>query len=108
MRYRGNEVTKKTALRFRLFHYFVTSFFIVVVPLSSSRFLAKLLLMHPAIPLLLELQKNDSEIAALRANLEAAPKRIRENEAKLNGARAAVATAKEAQAQFAASRKKTE
>ena len=73
-----------------------------------SLFLAKLLLMHPAIPLLLELQKTDSEIAALRANLEAAPKRIRENEAKLNGARAAVAAAKEAQAQFAASRKKTE
>jgi len=73
-----------------------------------SLFLAKLLLMHPAIPLLLELQKNDSEIASLRANLEAAPKRIRENEAKLNGARAAVAAAKEAQAQFAASRKKTE
>src|SRR6266567_5347674 len=64
--------------------------------------------MHPAIPLLLELQKIDSEIAALRANLEAAPKRIRENDAKLNGARAAVAAAKEAQAQFAASRKKTE
>ncbi len=73
-----------------------------------SLFLAKLLLMHPAIPLLLELQKTDSEIAALRANLEAAPKRIRENEAKLNGARAAVAAAKEAQAQFAASRKKTD
>src|SRR5258708_12639781 len=72
-----------------------------------SLFLAKLLLMHPAIPLLLELQKTDSEIAALRANLEAAPKRIRENEAKLNGARAAVAAAKEAQAQFAASHNKT-
>ena len=64
--------------------------------------------MHPAIPLLLELQKNDSEIAALRANLDAAPKRIRENDAKLNGARAAVAAAKEAQAQFAASRKKSD
>jgi len=82
---------------------------LLVRPASfPSLFLAKLLLMHPAIPLLLELQKNDSEIAALRANLEAAPKRIRENEAKLNGARAAVAAAKEAQAQFAASRKKTD
>ncbi len=41
--------------------------------------------MHPAIPLLLELQKIDSEIAALRTNLGAAPKRIRENDTKLNG-----------------------
>lgn len=64
--------------------------------------------MHPAIPLLLELQKTDNEIAALRAKLEAAPKRIRENEAELNGARAAVATAKEALAQLVATRKKSE
>jgi uncharacterized protein len=63
---------------------------------------------HPAIPVLLELQKTDSEIAALRANLEAAPKRIRENDAKLNGARAAVATAKEALAQLIATRKKSD
>ncbi len=64
--------------------------------------------MHPAIPLLLELQKTDNEIAALRASLEAAPKRIRENDAKLNGARTAVTTAKEALAQLLATRKKTE
>jgi uncharacterized protein len=64
--------------------------------------------MHPAIPLLLELQKIDSEIAALRANLEAAPKRIRENDAKLNGARAALTAAKDALAQMVAVRKKTE
>ena len=64
--------------------------------------------MHPAIPLLLELQKTDNEIAALRANLEAAPKRIRENDAKLNGARAAVAAAKEALAQLVATRKKSD
>jgi uncharacterized protein len=63
---------------------------------------------HPAIPLLLELQKNDNEIALLRANLEAAPKRIRENDAKLNGARSAVATAKEALAQLVGTRKKME
>jgi uncharacterized protein len=63
---------------------------------------------HPAIPLLLELQKTDNEIAALRANLEAAPKRIRENDGKLNGARAAVATAKEALAQLVATRKKSD
>ncbi len=64
--------------------------------------------MHPAIPLLLELQKIDSEIAALRANLEAAPKRIRENDAKLNGARSAVTAAREALAQIVTTRKKTE
>jgi predicted nucleic acid-binding Zn-ribbon protein len=64
--------------------------------------------MHPAIPLLLELQRSDSEIASLRANLEAAPKRIRENEAKLNGAKAAVAAAKDALAQTISGRKKTE
>src|ERR1700751_3655439 len=71
-------------------------------------FLAKLLSMHPAIPLLLELQKTDNEIAVLRANLEAAPKRIRENDARLNGARAAVASAKEALAPIVATRKKTD
>jgi len=64
--------------------------------------------MHPAILLLLELQKNDNEIAALRVNLEAAPKRIREADAKLSGARAAVASAREALAQIVAGRKKTE
>jgi predicted nucleic acid-binding Zn-ribbon protein len=63
---------------------------------------------HPAIPLLLELQKTDNEIAALRAELEAAPKRIREADAKLKGARAAVELAKDALAQIVASRKKTE
>jgi hypothetical protein len=63
---------------------------------------------HPAIPLLLELQKTDTEIAALRASIEAAPKRIRENDAKLNGARAAVAAAKEGLAQVAGARKKSE
>ena len=64
--------------------------------------------MHPAIPLLLELQKTDNEIAALRANLETAPRRIRENDAKLNGSRAALATAKEALAQLVATRKKSD
>ena len=64
--------------------------------------------MHPAIPLLLELQKTDNEIAALRANLEAAPKRIRENDSKLNGARAALATAKESLAQLVTTRKKSD
>jgi predicted nucleic acid-binding Zn-ribbon protein len=64
--------------------------------------------MHPAIPLLLELQKVDNEIAALRANLEAAPKRIRENDVKLSGARAAGSAAKDALAHIVAARKKTE
>jgi predicted nucleic acid-binding Zn-ribbon protein len=64
--------------------------------------------MHPTIPLLLELQKTDNEIAALRANLEAAPKRIRENEAKLTGARTAVTAAKDALAKWVATRKKSE
>jgi predicted nucleic acid-binding Zn-ribbon protein len=63
---------------------------------------------HPAIPLLLELQKTDNEIATLRASIEAAPKRIRENEAKLTASRTATAAAKEAFAQAAAARKKTE
>ena len=64
--------------------------------------------MHPAIPLLLELQKTDNEIASLRANLDTAPKRIREADAKLSGARAAVVSAKDALAQIVAVRKKTE
>ncbi|HEY6128423.1 MAG TPA: hypothetical protein VIW23_09600 [Candidatus Acidoferrum sp.] len=64
--------------------------------------------MHPAIPLLLELQKVDDEIAVLRANIDTAPKRIRENDAKLNGARAALAAAKEAQTLLVTARKKTE
>ena len=64
--------------------------------------------MHPAIPQLLKLQKIDTEIAALRAIIEAAPRRIRENEAKLTGARVALASAKEALATVVASRKKNE
>ena len=64
--------------------------------------------MHPTIPLLLELQKTDKEIASLRANLDTAPKRIREADAKLSGARAAVASAKDALAQIVAVRRKTE
>ena len=64
--------------------------------------------MHPAIPLLLQLQKTDQEIAAFRAELDAAPKRIRELDSKLAGARAALAAAKDALAQTVAARKKTE
>src|SRR5207249_6146597 len=64
--------------------------------------------MHTAIPLLIELQRVDHQIAVLRAELEAFPKRIREAETKLGGAHADVASAKEAHAQIIAERKKFE
>ena len=49
--------------------------------------------MHPAIPHLVDVQAIDQQIAALRADLESLPKRIREADAKLAGARADVAAA---------------
>jgi predicted nucleic acid-binding Zn-ribbon protein len=52
--------------------------------------------MHPAIPRLVELQRVDQRIAALRAQLDAFPKRIRETEAKLSHAQKEVAAAKDA------------
>ena len=64
--------------------------------------------MHPAIPHLMDLQRVDHQIAALRGELEAFPKRIREAAAKLNVARAEVAGVKETQTQGAAERKKLE
>jgi predicted nucleic acid-binding Zn-ribbon protein len=64
--------------------------------------------MHPAIPHLIELQRVDHQIAALRAELDAFPKRIREADAKLSGARAEVAAAKEAHTHGATERKKLE
>jgi len=64
--------------------------------------------MHPAIPHLIELQRVDHQIAVLRAELDSFPKRIREAETKLGGARADVAAAKEAHAQVVAERKKFE
>lgn len=64
--------------------------------------------MHPAISLLLQLQKTDQEIAAFRTELEAAPKRIRELDGKLTGSRAALAAAKNAQTQALTARKKAE
>ena len=64
--------------------------------------------MHPAIPHLIELQRIDQQIAALRAELESYPKRIRETDSKLTGASAEVAAAKEAQTQIVAERKKFE
>jgi uncharacterized protein len=64
--------------------------------------------MHPAIPHLIELQRVDHQIAALRAELETFPKRIREADAKLSGARAELAAAKEVHTQGATERKKLE
>jgi uncharacterized protein len=64
--------------------------------------------MHPAIPQLLELQRLDQLIAGFRADLETLPKRMREADAKLTGARAAVAAAKEVQTQGQTERRKFE
>jgi uncharacterized protein len=64
--------------------------------------------MHPAIPQLIELQRVDQIIAALRADLETLPKRLKEADTKLSGARNAVASAKEAHTQGLTQRKKLE
>jgi uncharacterized protein len=64
--------------------------------------------MHPAIPHLLELQKLDQLIASLRTDVESLPKRMREADTKLNGARAAVSSSKEALTQTLTQRKKFE
>ncbi len=64
--------------------------------------------MHPAIPHLVEVQRVDSQIAVLRAELESFPKRIREADAKLSGTRKEVAAAKEGHSQIVAERKKFE
>src|SRR5579859_88800 len=64
--------------------------------------------MHSAIPHMIELQRVDHLIAGLRSDLDAFPKRLREADAKLNGARAAVATAKDVLAKSQKERKKFE
>jgi len=64
--------------------------------------------MNPAIPQLLELQRLDLRIAALRTELETFPKRIKEADAMLNGAKAAVAAAKEKHSHAQTERKKFE
>src|SRR5258708_6336376 len=64
--------------------------------------------MHPAIPRLLELQTIDQHIAALRAELDAFPKRVREADLKLTGARNAVTAAREAHTHSLTERKKFE
>src|SRR5215470_6812228 len=64
--------------------------------------------MHPAIPHLIELQRVDHQIAILRAELESFPKRLREVEGKLTGARAEIASAKELLSKINGERKKFE
>lgn len=64
--------------------------------------------MHPAIPQLLELQRLDQITATLRADLETLPRRLREADAKLMGARAAVTAAKESHTHSLTQRKKLE
>ncbi len=64
--------------------------------------------MHSAIPHLIELQRVDHLIATVRAEIEAFPKRVREADAKLSGARAAVAAAKEGLVSSQKERKKFE
>ncbi|HET9994020.1 MAG TPA: hypothetical protein VFQ18_01320 [Candidatus Acidoferrum sp.] len=64
--------------------------------------------MHPAIPHLVELQRVDHQIAALHAELDTYPKRIREADSKLTGARAELAAAKDSQGKSLAERKKFE
>ena len=56
----------------------------------------------------MELQRLDQIIASLRADLDGLPKQLREADAKLNGARAAVAAAKETHTQALGQRKKLE
>src|SRR5216110_25417 len=64
--------------------------------------------MHPAIPHLIELQRVDHQIALLRADLESFPKRLREADTRLTGARGEVAAAKDVLAKSNAERKKFE
>ena len=64
--------------------------------------------MNPSIPQMLELQRLDQVIAALRGELEGMPKRLRDADAKLTGERNALASAKEALTQALGQRKKLE
>jgi predicted nucleic acid-binding Zn-ribbon protein len=51
--------------------------------------------MHSAIPHLIDLQRVDTSIAGLRAELDSFPKRLRDADTKLSGAKAAVTSGKE-------------
>lgn len=64
--------------------------------------------MHSAIPHLIDLQRVDHLIAGLRAELDAFPRRLKDAETKLNGAKAGVVAAKEALTSKQKERKKFE
>lgn len=64
--------------------------------------------MHPAIPHMMDVQEVDHRIVALRAEIESFPRLVMEADAKLNGARAALAAAKEAHTTNLTERKKLE
>jgi predicted nucleic acid-binding Zn-ribbon protein len=64
--------------------------------------------MHSVIPRLVDLQQVDHKVLALRAELDTFPKRVQAADAKLAGAKAALAAAKEAQAHDLSERKKIE
>jgi predicted nucleic acid-binding Zn-ribbon protein len=64
--------------------------------------------MHSAIPHLIELQRIDHLIVVVRTEIETFPKRVREADAKLSGARTAVATAREGLVKSQRDRKKFE
>src|SRR5215467_7357601 len=64
--------------------------------------------MHSAIPQLLELQRLDLRISALRAELETFPKRMKDADAMLNGAKSTLAAAKEKHSHAQTERKKFE
>jgi predicted nucleic acid-binding Zn-ribbon protein len=64
--------------------------------------------MHPAIPHLIELQRVDHNIGALRTEIDSYPKRIQEADSRLSGARSAVAAAKDAHTNALKERKKFE
>lgn len=65
-------------------------------------------LMHPAIGYLQELQRLDQAIAALQSGLASLPKRMKDADAQLTGARTAVANAKSTHSQALTEKKKFE
>lgn len=64
--------------------------------------------MHPAIPHLVDVQEVDRKIAALQAELNAIPQRLREMDMQLSGARADLAAATDARTGNLKDRKKLE
>ncbi len=77
----------------------------------AKRFAAPVLesgLMHPSTGQLQELQRLDQTIAALQADLAGLPKRMKDADAQLNGARTAVVTAKAVHTQALTEKKKFE